>query len=141
MDFDWLSFGGVNWLGILVAFIATFALGWFWYSNAGFFPLWKRLGKITDEQIKNADMGVAFGGTALFNALGVILLAMLMAALHVTGVGGGAVLGAILGLVFRGGAHAIHNGFAIRDPRITLIDAASDTVSLALAGAILALFQ
>lgn len=141
MDFDWLTFGGVNWLGVLIAFVTVFALEWFWYSNAAFFPMWRRFGNITEEQMKNANMGVAFGGTALFNALGVIFLAMLMAALHVTGVGGGAALGAILGLVFRGGAHAIHNGFAIRDPRITLIDAASDTVSLALAGAIIALFQ
>ena len=140
MAFDWLTFDGVNWLGVLAAFFASFALGWMWYSNAAFFPLWLRLGKITDEQMKNANMGVAFGGTALFNLLGVILLAMLMAALGVTGAGGGATLGAVLGLVFRGGAHAIHNGFAVRDPRITLIDAAADTAGLALAGAVLGLF-
>ncbi len=140
MDFDWLSLGGVNWIGVLVAFLATFALGWLWYSEIAFYPVWHRLGKTTDEEMKNANMGIAFGGTVVFNLLGVILLAMLMAALHVTGVGGGAALGALLGLVFRGGAHAIHNGFAIRDPRITLIDAAADTAGLALAGAILALF-
>jgi hypothetical protein len=103
--------------------------------------MWKRLGRITDDQMRDANMGVAFGGTAAFNLLGVILLAVLMAALHVTGVGGGAVLGAILGLVLRGGAHAIHNGFALRDPKITLIDAAADTAGLALAGAILGLFN
>lgn len=140
MDFDWLTLDGVNWIGVLVAFVATFALSWFWYSKAAFFPMWQRLGKITDDQMENANMGVAFGGTTLFNLAGIVLLAMLMAALQVTGVAGGAALGAILGLVFRGGAHAIHNGFAIRDPRITLIDAAADTVSLAVAGAILALF-
>lgn len=140
MDFDWLTLDAVNWIGVLVAFLASFVLGWFWYSKVAFFPIWQRLGKITDEEIKNAKMGVALGGTAVFNLLGVILLAMLTAALHVTGVGGGAALGAILGLVFRGGAHAIHNGFAVRDPRITLIDAAADTVGLAVAGAVLALF-
>lgn len=137
---DWWTFDGVNWVGVAVAFVAVFALGWFWYSNAAFFPMWKRAGHITDEQIKNAPMGVAFGGTILATALGVVLLAILMNATGATGVGGGAALGAILGLVFKGGAHAGHNGFAIRATRITLIDTAADTAGLALAGAILGLF-
>ena len=140
MDYDWLTFDGVNGVAVLAAFFASFVLGWVWYSKAAFFPMWLRLGKITDEQMKNANMGIAFGGTALFNLLGVMLLAVLMEATGATTVGGGAVLGAIVGLVFRGGAHAIHNGFAVRDPRITLIDAAADTAGLALAGAVLGLF-
>ena len=140
MDFDWLTFDGVNWLGVLVAFVAAFALGWLWYSDAMFFPMWRRLGNITSEEMRKANMGVAFGGTVVFNVLGVILLAMLMAATGATGVAGGAVLGAIVGLVFRGGAHAIHNGFALRDPKITLIDLAADTAGLALAGVVLGLF-
>lgn len=140
MDFDWLSLDGVNGVAVLAAFLASFFLGWFWYSNAAFFPMWVRLGKITDDQMKNANMAIAFGGTALFNLLGVILLAVLMEATGATSVGGGAVLGAIVGLVFRGGGHVIHNGFALRDPRITLIDVGADTAGLALAGVVLGLF-
>jgi len=137
---DWLTFDGVNGWGVLVAFLAVFALGWFWYSDAAFFPMWRKAGGITDEQMKNANMGVAFGGTILATALGVLLLAVLMNATGATGVGGGAALGAVLGLVFKGGAHAGHNGFALRATRITVIDAAADTVGLALAGVILGLF-
>ena len=133
----WLSFDGVNWWGVLVAFVATFALGWFWYSKAGFFPLWARLGRISDSDMRAANMPVAFGGTILGNGLGVILLAVLMTATGATGPGSGAALGALIGLVFRGGAHAIHNGFAARHPGITLIDIAHDTLALAVAGLIL----
>lgn len=136
---DWFTFAGINWLAVLVAFVAAFALGWFWYSKAAFFPMWLRLGKISDDDMKNANMGVAFGGVILSNLLGVILLAMLMAGLDVTGAGPGAALGAIVGLVFRGGAHAGHNGFAVRDWRITLIDTAADTAGLALSGLVLGL--
>jgi hypothetical protein len=82
-------------------------------------------------------MGVAFGGTFLGNAFGIILLALLMPALGVEGSLAGLGLGALLGLVFRGGAHAVHNGFALRHPGVTALDALSDTVSLAIAGAIL----
>lgn len=134
---DWLSVDGVNWAAIGVAFAATFTLGWAWYANVAFFPLWVRLGRISDEDMKKANMAVAFGGTALATVLGVILLAVLMVQLPVAGAVNGAVLGGILGLVFRGGAHAIHNGFAARHPGVTLIDLAHDTVGLAVAGAIL----
>jgi len=137
---DWLTFDGVNWLGILVAFVASFALGWWWYSEAGFFPVWKRAGNITDEDMRNANMGAAFGGTIIGNVLGVIVLAILMNGLGVSGWVGGMVLGAVIGVVYRWGAHALHNGFALRHPRITLIDGLHDTVGLALAGVILGLF-
>jgi hypothetical protein len=138
---DFLSLDGVNWLAVVVAFIASFALGAFWYSAAGFFPVWQRLGNITDEQIKHANMAAAFGGTVVANLLGVIVLAVLMVATGATGMGGGALLGMIVGLVYRAGAHALHNGFAVRNPKITLIDGAHDTLGLALAGAILGIWM
>lgn len=138
---EWLSFEGVSWLGVGVAFLVTFALGWYWYSDAGFFKIWQRAGNITREDMEKANMGAAFGGTAAGNLLGIILLAVLMVGLGVSGVGPGAALGAVLGLVFRAGAHALHNGFAIRKPVITLIDGAHDTVALAVAGAVLGIWM
>jgi hypothetical protein len=45
----------------------------------------------------------------------------------------------VLGLVFKGGAHAGHNGFALRAPLITVLDSAHDAVGLAVAGLVLAL--
>lgn len=140
MEWDWLTLDGVHWGAVGLAFVATFALGWLWYSNAGFFPLWVRLAKVSDDDMKKANMAVAFGGTAAATVLGVVLLAVLMAATGATTVASGAVLGALVGVVFRGGAHAIHNGFAARHPGVTLIDLAHDTVGLAVAGAILGAF-
>lgn len=137
---DWFTFDGIDWIAVLVAFLATFAIGFWWYSDAGFFKAWRRLGNITREDMGGASMGVAFGGTIAANVLGVILLAMLMNGLGIDDWSGGLLLGAIVGLIFRGGAHALHNGFAIRHPGITLIDAAHDTVGLAVAGLVLGLF-
>jgi hypothetical protein len=136
---EWLSFDGVNWLAVLVAFVVSFAFGWWYYSPQGFFNPWKKAAGITSEQMENANMGAAFGGTIAANVLGVILLAVLMVGLDVTGWWQGLLFGAVIGLVFRGGAHALHNGFAIRSPKITLFDAAHDTVALALAGLVLGL--
>lgn len=133
----WIDFGAVTWWAVGVAFLATFVLGWFWYSPQGLFPLWARLGNLDVEALRTANMIPTFLQTIVGNLLGVILLALLLPALGANGWAAGALTGLILGLVFRGGAHAVHNGFALRHPGITLIDAASDTVSLAVAGLIL----
>jgi hypothetical protein len=136
---EWIDLAAVNWMSVALAFVLSFGLGWFWYSPQGLFKPWKRATGITDQQMREADMGLAFTGTVTANLLGVILLAVLMAAADVSGWWQGLVFGAILGLIFRGGAHALHNGFAIRKPIVTLIDAAHDTVALALAGLIIGL--
>ena len=136
---EWLSFEGVNWLAVLIAFVVTFVISWVWYSDRGFFPVWKKAQGITSEQMEGAPMGVSFGGAILGNLLGIVLLAVLMAGLGVTGWWQGLLFGAVVGLVYRAGAHAIHNGFALRKPLITLIDGAADTVGLAVAGLILGL--
>ena len=134
---DWIDFGAVTWWAVAVAFVVTFIFGWFWYSPRGFFPLWRRLDKISEQDMQDANMGIAFGGTAAGNLLGVVLVAVLIPALGIEGWIGGLACGALLGLVLRGGAHAIHNGFAGRHPGVTLIDTAHDTIGLALAGAVL----
>lgn len=133
----WIDFGAVTWWAVGVAFVAVFAFGWFFYSPQGFFPLWARLGNISPEDMGRANMGVAFGGAAAGNLLGILLLALLMPSLGVEGWIAGLAFGALLGLVFKGGAHAGHNGFALRHPGVTGLDLLSDTISLAIAGAIL----
>ena len=137
---DWFDLGAVNWLAVLVAFVASFAMGWWWYSPAGFWKLWRDKAGVTDELMEGASMGGAFAGTLVANVLGVVLLAVLMNGLGIDSWSGGLALGALVGLIFRGGAHAIHNGFAVRSPAVTLIDAAHDMVGLAIAGTVLGLF-
>lgn len=136
---DWLTFEGVDWLAVVVAFVATFVVGFLWYSPKVLFPLWQKHARITDEQMAGANPGAAFGQTIVANILGIILLAVLMAGLGIDDWAGGLVLGALVGLIFRGGAHALHNGFALRSPVVTALDAAHDTLGLALAGLVLGL--
>jgi hypothetical protein len=137
---DWLTFDGVNWLAVAIAFIVSFAFGWWYYSPAGLWNTWKKAAGVTGEQMEGASMGVAFGGTIAANLLGVIVLAILMVQLGAESWIDGLVLGAVIGLVYRAGAHALHNGFAVRSPKVTLLDGLHDTIALALAGTVLGLF-
>lgn len=137
---DWLSFEGVNWLAVVIAFIVSFAFGWWYYSPAGVWNIWKRAANISDEGLQASSTAVAFGGTIIANALGVIVLAILMVQLDATSWVSGLALGAILGLVYRAGAHALHNGFAGRSPKVTALDGLHDTAALAIAGLVLGLF-
>ena len=91
---DWLTFEGVNWLAVAIAFIVSFAFGWWYYSPAGVWKVWKRAAKVTDDDVGAGNMGVAFGGTIAAYLLGVIVLAMLMAALDADAWLDGLVLGA-----------------------------------------------
>jgi len=137
---DWLTFEGVNWIGVAVAFIVSFAFGWWYYSPAGLWKVWRRAAKVENVDMENQPMAVAFGGTIIANLLGVILLAVLMVQLPADSWQDGLVLGALIGLVYRGGAHAIHNGFAMRSPKVTMLDALHDMLALAIAGVVLGLF-
>ncbi|WP_084106656.1 DUF1761 domain-containing protein [Demequina sp. NBRC 110056] len=137
---EWLTFEGIPWLGVGLAFLATFVLGWFWYSPQGFFKPWQRAVGFTDEQMKDARMGLAFGQMVLGNVLGLLLLSVLLVALGIDSWGAAALTGALLGFAFRGGAHLLHDGFAIRGPVATWIDIAHDTLALAISGLIIGLF-
>lgn len=90
----------------------------------GFFKLWAEAAGLVPGALQGAKMGPAFAQTFVANVLGVIVLAVLMANLGMASWWEGLLFGGLLGLVFRGGAHALHNGFALRSGRVTFIDAA-----------------
>ena len=137
---EWLTFEGVNWLAVAIAFVASFAFGWWYYSPAGVWNVWKRAAKVSNDDMENTPMAPAFIGTIVANILGVVMLAVLMVALGADSWVDGLVLGALIGLIYRGGAHALHNGFAMRSPKVTLLDALHDMLALAIAGVVLGLF-
>ncbi|WP_062069178.1 DUF1761 domain-containing protein [Demequina sediminicola] len=137
---EWLNFDAVPWLGVVLGFVATFVIGSLWYSPPLFFRQWQRAVGFTDEDMKGANMPLAFGQMVVGNLLGVIALAVLLVALGVDSWWAAALTGAVLGVAFRWGAHLIHDGFAMRGQAATWIDGVHDTVSLAAAGAIIGMF-
>lgn len=52
----------INWLAVFAAAASSFILGGLWYS-ALFAKQWQTAAGITDEQIKNGNMALIFGGS------------------------------------------------------------------------------
>ena len=73
LDFD------INWLAVLVAAIASFAIGFFWYSPMLFGRVWQREANLSDEDISSGNMPVIFGATFILAVAQAVLLAAVVA--------------------------------------------------------------
>ncbi len=68
------SFAEINWLSVIVATIAAFAIGGLWYSPVLFSNPWQRENKLSDSEIKEANMGLIFGTSFVLNFISAIIL-------------------------------------------------------------------
>ena len=70
------AFQQINWLSVIVSALAAFAIGSLWYSPLLFGKAWQKLIKLTDEDIKDANMPLIFGTTFVLNIIGAFVLDM-----------------------------------------------------------------
>jgi hypothetical protein len=136
---DWLSYiSQINWLAVLLAFIASMAIGFVWYMPAVLGNRWMAAIGKTEEDLKNIGGGAGIWVPMMVAAaLTAILLAVLISKLDLDNAVAGGWFALILALVFRAGGHVIHNGFAGRPAAVTLIDSGHDLVAMTVAGAII----
>lgn len=87
-----------NWISIIVAAIAYFALGAIWYSKLLFAPKWIAYSKIdiNDPNAKKG-MGIMFGGSLVLMFIQCFAISVLALNLHDGGVEGGWMSGLKLG--------------------------------------------
>ena len=136
---DWLSYvSQINWLAVLLAFIASMAIGFVWYMPAVLGNRWMAAIGKTEEDLKNISGGAGIWVPMMVAAaLTAILLAVLISKLGLDNALAGGWFALVLALVFRAGGHVIHNGFAGRPAAVTLIDSGHDLVAMTVAGAII----
>ena len=136
---DWLSYiSQINWLAVLLAFIASMVIGFVWYLPAVLGNKWMAAIGKTEEDLKNISGGAGIWVPMMVAAaLTAILLAVLISKLGLDNALAGGFFALILGLVFRAGGHMIHNGFAGRPVAVTLIDSGHDLLAMTVAGAII----
>jgi len=136
---DWLSYVfQINWLAVLLAFLASMAIGFVWYVPGALGRRWMEAVGKTEEDLRSSEGGTAIWGPMVgAAALTAILLAILISKLGLNTALAGGWFAFVLALVFRVGGHVIHNGFAGRPPAVTLIDSGHDVLAVTAAGAII----
>jgi hypothetical protein len=136
------ALGDLNWWAVIVAALSSFVVGFVWYAKPVFGNKWMKLVGITPKEMDSSKgMIKTFSMTGLFSLLTAIILGCLMLETGTSGLINGIIFGAVIGLVFRAGAHVIHNGFAHKSGTLTVIDSAHDIAALAVMGAILGVWM
>lgn len=133
----------INWLAVVVASIASFVIGFAWFSPKTFFPVWWRaMGRSADETPDGGhSMGVVFGLTLAGILVQATVLALVIELLRMSGQEvtwwSGAATGALMGVGFAAAASLSHHLFAGFSIRAWVLEVGQDIVCLAAMGAVL----
>ena len=128
----------LNWLHVLVAAIAYFALGAIWYSFL-FKDQWIKLSGINmdDPNAKKGVAGVMFCSFILM-LVQTIGIAVLEHQFATQGLMGGLKMGVFVGVTFSSTAIAINYLYNMKNKMLYIIDCGYQIVGCAIAGAIMA---
>jgi hypothetical protein len=129
------AFAGINWLSVIVAALAAFAVGGLWYSPILFTNAWMKELKITEDELKKANMPLIYGTAFILNIISALVLDMFIGqnATLLSGLGSGLLVA--FAWVFT--SLGINYLFARKSLKLFLIDAGYFLVFLPIMGAIL----
>jgi hypothetical protein len=142
-----MTFSGVNFVGVLIAFIVSFASGGIWFGPKTFYPVWMKAkgiasGQLTTQQNKPA---LLFGGTIVGVLVQTLTLGVIITSLQahnpdlgiLDGAGVGFALGVGIGM-FASLSHRLFGGDSLK---VWIIETVNDAINLTIAGAIIAAFN
>lgn len=139
-----MDFSSINFVGVLVAFLVNFVVGFIWFGPKTFFPVWwKAIGK-TGDPGADADMKVVFTSTAVAGLVSASGLALIFDLLARTGREIGPALGLgtglIVGIMVMAAPALSHRLFAGNGFKVWLLEIGSDVLGFALMGVALSYF-
>lgn len=127
----------INWLAVFGAALSSFSLGGVWYS-ALFAKAWQNAAGLSDEQIKNGNMALIFGGSFVLALIASATFAMFLGSeMDATT---GALYGLCAGLCWVSAAFGINYLFERKPLSLFLINGGYHTLQFTLIGAILGAF-
>ena len=142
-----MTFSGLNFVGVLIAFIVSFVSGAIWFGPKTFYPVWMRAkgnasGQLTGEQNKPA---LLFGGTIVGILIQTLTLGLIINSLQANNPEFSVVDGSLVGLALGVGigmfASLSHRVFGGESLKVWIIETANDAINLTIAGAIIAAFN
>ncbi|MFI2566134.1 DUF1761 domain-containing protein [Paenarthrobacter sp. NPDC089714] len=126
----------INWLGVLLAALATFVVGGLWYSLL-FAKPWQKAAGVSDEQLKSGTARVFLGSFVLAVVMAVFLAAFIGRA----GAGFGTLAGLAAGVGWVATALGVNYLFERRSPVLFAINGSYNVVTFTAMGAILGAMQ
>ena len=142
-----MTFSGLNFVGVIVAFGFSFVSGAIWFGPKTFYPIWMKGRGIQSGQLDpNQNKPVLlFGGTILGVLTQTLTLALIINSLQHAGtdigISDGAGTGFALGVGISMFASLSHRLFGGDSLKVWLIETANDAINLTVAGAIIAFFN
>ena len=142
-----MTFTGLNFVSILVAFGFSFVSGAIWFGPKTFYPIWMKERGIASGQLNsNQNKPVLlFGGTILGVLIQTLTLGLIINSLQQAGteigISDGAGIGLALGLGIGAFASLSHRLFGGENIKVWIIETANDVLNFTVAGAIIAFFN
>ena len=128
----------IDFIAVLVAAVASFAVGALWYSPFAFLPAWAKANGV-DPTAMGGNPAVTFGTAFVLTLVSALALAVLAG--PNPSLTNAAALGAVLGACVAASSLSINHLFAGRAMVVSLIDGGFHTVRFALMGVVLALLS
>ena len=132
-----MDLSSLNWLAVVVAAAAAFAVGAVWYGPL-FGKRWQALSGLSDEDIQGANMAATYGTAFALQLIAVVVLALLLGPDATAG--SGALTGLGVGAAWVATAMGVTSLFTQAPFALTAINAGYHVAYYALAGAILGAF-
>ena len=141
-----MTFTGLNFVGVLLAFLFCFMSGAIWFGPKTFYPIWMKTrgvanGQLTVNQNKPA---LLFGGTIVALAIQVFTLAIIINSIGKNtelSVMDGAGIGFAVGVGISMFSSLSHRLFGGESLKVWIIETANDGINLTIAGAIITFFN
>jgi hypothetical protein len=125
----------VNWVAVVVAAVSAFVIGGVWYSPLLFARTWQREAGVTDDQIKQASMGMIFGGAFVLTLIAAAMFAVFLGPSPGWRLGIGA--GASAGICWVAASFGVNYLFERRSFKLFLINGGYNAVVFTVIGAVL----
>jgi hypothetical protein len=127
----------VDWIGVLIATVASFVLGGLWYSPVLFAKPWQQDTGLSDEQLNAASKAKIFGGSFVLIAIGAIVFSMFIGPDPSLGFAVGA--GAATGIAWVAFSFGVNYLFELKPFRLFLINGGYNAVQVTLFGVVFGL--
>ena len=129
----------MNIWAVLVAAVAAFVLGGIWYAPPVFGSAWQRETGLTDQQLKERNVGAVFGISFLLSLLAAAVFAMFLGPKPGLGFALGA--GVAAGLCWVAASFGINYLFEKKSLKLFAINGGYHTAQFALYGLVLGLID